>query len=297
VAGIGSGASLFLAGCVASCGGLLVVAGASKLYRAARRMPGASAVRRALGMTKRRWRPVKAAAGVLECAAGTLVCAGVYPGLGGAAMAALGAGFCVLLGYARARRVPGGCGCIQWRTAPPPAAETVSRREIARAAVVAVAGAAGAVFLRGQAGAFDQPWFCAGILVGGGLLIVLSTRARPRTPVCRRPVWFPARATLRALAGHGVFEAMAESAGPFGPVVRYRRAGCGEEYWFTPLLAPSAGPGQADRGAGRAVVFQARYAAPGGGLAVQASVRDAPAPGDWPARSIGAHDSMLARHG
>jgi hypothetical protein len=296
VAQIGSGALLFLAGCVASCGVLLVVAGSSKLYRAARRMPDTSAVRRVLGMTKRRWRRAEAAAGALECAIGLIVCAGVYPALGGAAMAAAGAGFCVLLGYARARRVPGGCGCIQWRTAPP-AAGTVSWREIARAALVAVAGAAGAVFLRGEAGAFGRPWFWAGILAGGAAAVLLSTRARPRTPVCRRPVWFPARATLRALAGHGVFEAMAESAGPFGPVVRYRRAGCSEEFWFTPLLPPAAGTGPAARGGQRAVVFQARYAAPGGGLAVQASVRDAPAPGDWPARAIGARDPMLAKLG
>jgi hypothetical protein len=292
----GSVGSLFLAGCVASCGVLLVVAGGSKLWRAGRRVPGNSAIRRTLGMTKRRWRRAEAAAGGLECAVGLIVCAGVYPALGGAAMAAAGAGFCVLLGYARARRVPGGCGCIQWRTAPP-AAGTVSWREMARAALVAVAGLGGAVFLRGEAGAFDRPWFGAGILAGGAVLILLSTRARPRTPVCRRPVWFPARATLRALAGHGVFEAMAESAGPFGPVVRYRRAGCGEEFWFAPLPGPAAGPGQAGRGGQRAVVFRARYAAPGGGLAVQASVRDAPAPGDWPARAIGARDSVLARHG
>ena len=137
--GIGPGASLFLAGCVASCGVLLVVAGISKLYRAARRVPDASAVRRALGMTKRRWRRVEAAAGGLECAAGAVVCAGVYPALGATAMAVLGAGFCALLGYARARRVPGGCGCIQWRTAPK-AAGMVSGRETARAALVAVAG-------------------------------------------------------------------------------------------------------------------------------------------------------------
>jgi hypothetical protein len=284
VAQIGTGASLFLAGCVASCGILLVVAGASKLYRAARRIPDASAVRRALGMTKRRWRRAEAAAGGLECAAGLIVCAGVFPALGGAVMAAAGAGFCLLLGYARVRRVPGGCGCIQWRTAPPPAAGMVSWREIARAALVAVAGVGGAVFLRGQAGAVDRPWFWAGIAAGGGVLVLLSMRTLPRTPVCRRPVWFPARATLRALAGHGVFEAMAESAGPFGPVVRYRRSGCSEEFWFTPLL-PGAEP---------AVVFRTQYATRGGGLAVLASVRDAQAAADRPARSIGARDSMLA---
>jgi hypothetical protein len=299
---VGSGASLFLAGCVASCGALLVVAGVSKLQRAARGVPDASAVRRALGVTKRRWRRVETAAGALECAAGAVVCAGVYPAAGGAAMAGLGAGFCVLLGYARAKRVPGGCGCIQWNAAPAraagmvsgqAAAGMVSGREMARGALVAVAGVGGAVFLRGEAGAFGRPWFWAGVAAGGAVLILLSTRTLPRTPVCRRPVWFPARAALRALAGHGVFEAMAESAGPFGPVVRYRRAGCSEEFWFTPL--PPA-PGQVGRGP-RAVVFQARYAAPGGGLAVQASVRNAPAAGDWPDRAIGARDCMLARHG
>ena len=289
---IGSGASLFLAGFVASCGVLLVVAGASKVYRAARRVPDASAVRRALGVTRRRWRRVETAAGLVEGAAGVIVCAGVYPAAGGAAMAALGVTFCALLGYTRVKRVPGGCGCIQWRPAPPPSAGTVSWREIARAALVAVAGVVGAVFLRGQAGAFGRLWFWAGILAGGAVLVLLSARALPRTPVCRRPVWFPARATLRALAGHGVFEAMAESAGPFGPVVRHRRAGCSEEFWFT----TAAGPGRADDDAARAVVFQARYGAPGGSLAVQASVRDAPAPGDWPARAIGARDAMLVTH-
>jgi hypothetical protein len=212
------------------------------------------------------------------------VCAGVYPALGGAAMAAAGAGFCVLLGYARVPRVPGGCGCIEWRAAPVPAAGTVTWREIVRGALVAVAGVVGAVFLGGEAGAFGRPWFWAGILAGGALLILLSTRTLPRTPVCRRPLWFPARATLRALAGHGVFEAMAESAGPFGPAVRYRRAGCGEEYWFTPLFAPAGQRG----GGSRAVVFHVRPAAPGQDLAVQASVRDVPAAGDWPDRAIAA---------
>ena len=296
VAQAGSGASLLLAGCVASCGVLLVVAGASKVYRAVRRVPDASAVRRALGVTKRRWRRVETVAGFAEGAAGAVVVAGVYPAAGGAAMAAAGAGFCVLLGYARARGVPGGCGCIQWRAAPGQAARVVSWREMARGALVAVAGVAGAVFLRGEAGAFIRPWFWAGIAAGGAVLILLSTGALPRTPVCRRPVWFPARVTLRALAGHGVFAAMAESAGPFGPVVRYRRAGCSQEFWFTPVLPEAAGPGPAGGGP-RAVVFQARYAAPGGGLAVQASVRDAPAAGDWPDRALGARDSLLARPG
>jgi Protein of unknown function (DUF4232) len=276
VAEISSGASLFLAGCVASCGGLLVVAGASKLYRAARHVPGDSAVRRALRVTRRRWRRAEPAIGGLECAVGAIACAGVYPALGGAALAALGAAFCALLGYARVKRVPGGCGCIDWRPAPRRAEETVSWREIARGGMLAGAGIAGAVFLREEAGAFGRPWFWAGAAAGGAVLAGLSARTLPRTPVCRRPLWFPARATLRALAGHGVFAAMAESAGPFGPVARHRRAGCHEEFWFTPL------DGQ------RAVVFQVRPAGPGGELAVQASVREGRAAGGGPARAIGA---------
>jgi hypothetical protein len=287
MAATASGASLLFAGCVASCGVLLLVAGASKLYRAARRVPDDSAVRRALGVTRRRWRRAEAAAGVAECAVGVIVCAGVYPALGGGAMAGLGAGFCVLLGYARARRVPGGCGCVQWRAASQ-AAGMVSWRELARAALVAVAGVAGAVLLRGEAGAFGRLWFWAGVAAGGVVLIGLSLRVLPRTPVCRRPVWFPARVTLRALAGHGVFAAMAESAGPFGPVVRYRRAGCSQEFWFTPLLPPAA-----ERDRARAVVFQVRHMAPGEDLAVQASVRDVPAAGDWPDRAIAARGPKL----
>jgi hypothetical protein len=285
VAEMGSGASLFLAGCVASCGGLLAVAGASKLYRAARQLPRDSAIRRALGMTRRRWRRAEPAAGAVECAVGAAVCSGVYPAAGGAALAALGAVFCVLLGYARAKRVPGGCGCIDWGTRPRPAAVAISGREPARAAVLAGAGVAGAVLLRGEAGAFGRPWFGAGVLAGGAVLAGLSVRAVPGTPVCGRAWWFPARATLRALAGHGVFAAMAGAAGPFGPVVRYRRAGCAEEFWFTPL---------GESGQDRAVLFQVRHAGYGGALAVHASVRDAAAAGEAPARVISAGSGIVA---
>jgi len=285
VAQIDSGASLFLAGCVASCGGLLVVAGSSKLYRAARRVPGDSAVRRALGVTKRRWRRAESAVGVLECAAGVVVVTGVYPVAGGAALAALGAVFCVLLVYARARGVPGGCGCIDWGTARRPAASVISWRELARGVVLAGAGVAGAVLVRGAAGAFGRAWFWAGVLAGGAVLAGLSVRGLGRTPVCGRAWWFPARAGLRALAGHGVFAAMADSAGPFGPVVRHRRAGCADEYWFT---APD-GPGH-----DRAVVFQVRHAGYRGALAVQASVRDTPAAGEAPARVISARSTTPA---
>jgi hypothetical protein len=281
VAEIGSGASLVLAGYLASCGGLLVLAGASKLYRAARQVPGDSAIRRALGMTRRRWRRAEPAAGVVECAVGVVVAAGAYPAAGGAALATLGVVFAAALGYARARRVPGGCGCIDWGTRSQPS-PTVSGRDLARAAVLAGAGVAGAVFLRGEAGAFGRPWFWAGAAAGGAVLAGLSVRTLPATPVCGRAWWFPARATLRALAGHGVFAAVTEAAGPFGPVVRYRRAGCAEEFWFTPL------DGQ------RAVVFQVRPAGYGGTLAVQASVRDARAAGEAPARVISTGNTALA---
>jgi hypothetical protein len=285
VAQIGSGAALFLAGCVASGGGLLVLAGASKLYRAARQIPGDSAVRRALGMTKRRWRRTEPTTGAVECAVGVVVVAGAYPAASGAAMAALGAVFCVLLVYARARGVPGGCGCIDWGTARRPAVPVISGRELVRGAVLAGAGVAGAVFLRGAAYGFGRAWFWAGVLAGGAVLAGLSVRALPRTPVCRRPWWFPARATLRALAGHGVFAAMAEAAGPFGPVVRHRRAGCADEFWFSP---PDG------TGHGRVAVFQVRHAGHGGALAVQASVRDAPAAGEAPARIISARNPAPA---
>jgi hypothetical protein len=285
VAGIGSGASLLAAGCVASCGVLLAVAGASKLYRAARQLPGDSAIRGALRMTRHRWRRAEPAAGAVECAVGAIVCSGAYPAAGGAALAALGAAFCALLGYARARRMPGGCGCIDWGTRPRPAAEAISGREITRAVVLAGAGVAGAVFLRGEAGAFGRPWFWAGVLAGGAVLAGLSVRAVPGTPACGRAWWFPARATLRALAGHGVFAAMAEAAGPFGPVVRYRRAGCAEELWFTPL---------GESGQARAVVFQVRHAGYRGALAVHASVRDVTAAGEAPARVISTGNGILA---
>jgi hypothetical protein len=255
-----------IAGCVASCGALLAVAGASKVYRGVRGIAGDTAIRRALQIPQRPWRAVELAGGGAECAVGVVVCAGVLPLAGGAAMAALGAVFCALLGYARIRRVPGGCGCIEWRAPAPAAAQAVSWREIARSAVVLGAGVAGAAAAEGGAGAYGRAWFDAGLLVGGAVLVLLSVRTPWRTPVCRRPLWRPARSALRALTGHGVYLAMAASAGPLGPVARHRRTGCADEFWFTPA------DGAAD---GNAVVFLVRHASRDGALAVRASVRDA----------------------
>jgi hypothetical protein len=255
---------LFLPGFSASCGALLVLAGVSKIYRAARGAAGDTAVRRALRVPLRRWRRAEPAIGGLECGVGVAVCAGADPLAGGVAMAVLGAAFCLLLGYARVKRVPGGCGCVEWRTPARPAAQRVSWPDIARSAVLFGAGLAAAVLRPAEPTAGGWAWFGAGLLAGGAVLTLLSV-APLRTPVCHRPVWRPARATLRGLTGHAVFAAMAEAAGPFGPVTRYRRAGCTEEFWFA--AAPPANDA-------RAVVFQVRHTSPDGTLAVQASVRD-----------------------
>jgi hypothetical protein len=274
-----------VAGWAAGCGVLLAVAGASKVYRGVRGVAGETAIRRALRVSRRRWRVVEPAAGGVECAVGVVVCAGVLPAVGGAVMAGLGAAFCGLLGYARIRGLPGGCGCIEWRPPAAPASRTVSWREIARSAVVLGAGialAATAPSVLGTSvlgtsvlgtsvlgtsvpGPSGLGWFGAGLLAAGVVLILLSVRAPWRTPVCHRPLWRPARSTLRALTGHGVYLAMAASAGPLGPLSRHHRTGCADEFWFT---APDGGGEQ------RAVVFLVRYGAPGGALAVRASVRD-----------------------
>jgi hypothetical protein len=253
------------AGCAVSCGALLTLAGASKLYRGVRGVAGASAVRRALRMTRRRWRRVELAAGGLECAVGLAVAARLAPLPGCVAMALLGAGFCALLGYARKKQVLGNCGCIQWRPASVRPGQKVSWREIARAAMLSVAGAAGAIGAAHQPGTADHGWFGAGLLAGAAVAVLLSVSGPPRTPVCRRRLWLPGRATLRALTGHAVFTAMAESAGPLGPVARHSREGCADEFWF---------PVAADGAVRRAVVFEVQHRGPGANLAVRASLRE-----------------------
>ncbi len=137
---------------------------------------------------------------------------------------------------------------------------------MARSAVLLGAGIADVIVRPGTAGGSHRDWFAARILAGGTVLMLLSVSTPVRTPVCRRPLWRGLRATRRALAGHETFAAMAASAGPLGPVTRYRRTGCTDEFWFT-----AAGPGR------RAVVFEVSHAAPSGRLAVHASLRDGPA--------------------
>jgi hypothetical protein len=269
---------LFLNGLASSCGVLFAVAGASKVYRGARGVTGDTAIRRALRLSRRRWRVVEPAAGAVECAVGVVVCVGVLPVAGDAAMAAFGAAFCALLGYVRVRGIPGGCGCTDWRTPAGAASRKVSWREIARSAVVLGAGIAAAATVSASTGSastvsastvsaseYNQAWFVAGLLAGGVVLVLLSVPALGRTPLCHRPLWRPGRSTLRELTRHGVYLAMAESAGPLGPPARHTRAGCADEFWFT----------AAEDGPERAVVFQVRHTSAEGALAVQASVRDA----------------------
>ncbi len=258
---------MFLVGWVASCGVLLAVAGASKLYRGARGVAGGPAILRALRVPPRFWRPAETCAGCAECAAGLAVFAGVRPAA--LVMAGLGAAFCVLLVYVRVRRVPGGCGCIEWRTPAGPAAGTISWAELARSAMVLSAGVVGAVAARGGAAAFGRAWFDAGALTGGAACVLLSARKPWRTPFCHRPLWRPRRATLRALNEHGVFQSMAASAGPFGPPVRHRTARCSDEFWFARADGTEADP---------AVVFQVRQASPDGALEVRASLLSVAAP-------------------
>jgi hypothetical protein len=277
--------ALLLAGCEVSCGAVLVMAGLSKLYRGVRRIDGGTAIRRALRMPRRRWRHAEMTVGGLECVTGAFVCARVHPAASGVAMAALGAVFCVLLGYARIKRVSGGCGCMSWRKTTATAAGTVTWRAIARSGLLLGAGVAGAIAGTTIADALHHVWFYLGVLAGSLIFVLLGTHLAARTPVCHRRLWRPARAALRALAAHETFAAMTASAGPFGSVAGYRRDGCTEEFWLTP-----AGPGR-----GQAVVFRVSCPAPDAPLAVHASLQDiATMTADRPARMISMEDALSA---
>jgi hypothetical protein len=104
---------VFLDGLAASCGALLALAGASKVYRGVRGLAGDTAIRRALRIPWRWWRVAEPAAGCAECVVGVVVCAGLLRVAGAAVMAGMGGTFCALLGYARVKGVAGGCGCIE----------------------------------------------------------------------------------------------------------------------------------------------------------------------------------------
>ena len=277
-----------ISGCAVSCGAVLVVAGASKLYRGTRNPADMTAIRRALRMPRRQWRLSGLAAGGVECVTGALVCSGAYPVLGGASMAALGAVFCVLLAYVLVKQIPGGCGCLRWRTAPDTAAEAVTWRAVARSGMLFGAGIAYMIVSADAANAPRRDWLGGGVVVSGTVLVLLSMHMPVRTPVCRRPLWRQMRSTLGVLASHEMFAAMAASAGPFEPVARYRRSGCTDEFWFTAVTGK-------DR---QAVVFQVHQAVPGARLAVHASLRDARTPGtSWPTRAITVADVLTEMPG
>jgi len=265
-----------IAGCAVSCGATLAVAGAGKLYRAARGLDDTTAIRRALRMPRHRWRHLTWAAGGVECAAGVLVCSGTYPAVGGASMAVLGAVFCALLGYVLVQRVPGGCGCIRWG-ATAEAADSVTWRSVARGALLSAAGAADALVRADAAAASQRGWFMTGVVTGGIALVGLSVRMPARTPFCRRPLLRQTQAMLGALARYETFAAMAASAGPFSPVVRHRRTGCTDEFWFTP----------ADGQASQAVIFRVNHSVNSPLPAVHVSLWDSRAPAvSWPDRTV-----------
>ncbi|MGD0557020.1 MAG: MauE/DoxX family redox-associated membrane protein [Streptosporangiaceae bacterium] len=249
---------VFLSGCVVSCGVLLALAGAGKVYRGARRTGGSTAIWRALRIPRPLINRAEVAAGVLECLIGALVCTRLCPVAAGVAMALLGAAFCVLLGYVRIKRIPGDCGCVGLRKRADAIAETVTWRAMARAGLLAAAGVTAAVESAGRASMF----FYAGLLTGGAVLALLSMRLPVRTPGCRRALWRPVRSSMRALTAHEVFASMASAAGPFGSDVRYRRSGCTDEFWYP-----------AGAGGDKAVVFRLSRGGPAGSLAVHAAVQ------------------------
>ncbi len=234
-------------------------------------------------MPRRPWRLTGLAAGGVECVTGVLVCSGAYPVLGAAGMAVLGAVFCILLAYVLVKQIPGGCGCIRWRTAPETVAEAVTWRAVARSGMLLGAGIAYLIVSADAANTPRGDWFGGGVVASGAVLVLLSMHMPVRTPVCRRPLWRQTRTTLRLLAGHEMFAAMADSAGPFEPVARYRRTGCTDEFWFTAVTGQDS----------QAVVFQVHRAVPGARLAVHTSLRDARTPGtSWPARAITVADVL-----
>ncbi len=234
-------------------------------------------------MPRRPWRLTGLAAGGVECGTGVLVCSGAYPVLGGAGMAALGAVFCILLAYVIVRQIPGGCGCIRWRTTPGTAAEAVTWRTMTRSGMLFGAGIAYMVVSAAAANAPRGDWFGGGVAASGIVLVLLSMPVPVRTPVCRRPLWRQMRTTLRALTSHEMFAAMAASAGPFESVARYRRTGCADEFWFRAVTGQDS----------QAVVFQVHQAVPGARLAVHTSLRDVRTPGtSWPARAITVADVL-----
>lgn len=269
-------------GAIAACGALLILSGALKLYRTARDIGetsdggtgagtgahGGSSVQRALRLKEGPWRAVQVGAGALECATGLAVCAGWHPVAAGIVLAAQGVAFAGVLVYIRRTGIAGDCGCLKRAAAA--ADHVVPLRTVLRACVLIAAGAveaaAGIPSPRTLTGT-DLAAASAVALIAFALLV--SVDLEWRTPRCRRPLWFPRRRTAAELRMHGVYQAMASSAGPLGDRPAYHRAGCVDEFRF-----PVADDGD------RVVAFRVSRTGPAGALAVRASIEAAaPVPG------------------
>jgi methylamine utilization protein MauE len=273
-----AGLTQVAAGAVASFAVFLVITGLGKAVRGWRRPSGRSvapvgaedagddhAIRQALRLRAGPWRLLLPVVGCAEVVTGAVALSGRYPTGAGAATAALGVSFVILLGYARARRASGGCGCNSWRRRQEP----VSWRSFLRAVLLAGAGAGE---LTGPGGyvrvtTMPRPWFAAGAVIAAGVLLLADLTGPVRTPVCHRPALFPVRRTLRALTAHPAFAGVVAASGPFGPKVEHRRNACTDKFWFS--------------GGGDTVGFDVEHI--GRSLAVRSAVCAAPA---GPARPL-----------
>lgn len=272
-------------GAIAACGALLILAGALKLYRSARstgdsgsssggsgnsgsNSGGGSSVQRALRLKAGPWRAVQAAAGALECATGIAVCAGWHPVAAGGVLAAQGIAFAGVLVYIRRTGIAGDCGCLKRAAAA--ADHVVPMRAVVRACVLIAAGVVEAAAgiptpgtLIGTGTGMDRATAAAVALVAFALLV--SVDLEWRTPRCRRPLWFSRRRAVAELRMHGVYQAMAASAGPLGDRAAYRRAGCVDEFRFAITDDED-----------RLVTFRVSRTGPAGALTVRASIEAAP---------------------
>jgi hypothetical protein len=280
------------AGAIASLAVFLVVTGLGKTCRGWRQPPGRqgrpyaaaadaggrddSAIRQALRLPAGAWRVVLPVVGCAEIGTGAAALSGRFAIGAGPAMMVLGVAFVILLGYARARRATGGCGCNSWRRR----SEPVGWPSFLRAALLAGAGAAELT----KVGAYvrlspmPRPWFAAGALAAAGVLLLAGQTGQLRTPICHRPVLFPVRRTLRALAGHAAFAGMAAAAGPFDPTVLHKRNACTDQFWFS--------------GSGGTVSFDVQHM--GRSLAIRSAVSAAPG---GPARPLRAGPGSERQYG
>jgi hypothetical protein len=81
VIGINQVIGSVISGCAVSCGAVIALAGASKLYRGIRGLDDMTAIRRALRMPRRQWRLFGLTTGGTECVVGAVVCSGAHPAL------------------------------------------------------------------------------------------------------------------------------------------------------------------------------------------------------------------------